>query len=155
MKYLFLFAARAEIGEFVEYDLDNEDEDWLEEFNNERKILSSEKFSLPSGKASYRRYHRNQRSISAVGGRLRKNKKKEKMKREKKKEKKRRNIPSPDPHAARCPLAKNRRRGEGSRQRLQFRPVLAGMGGTYRSVRLLVHGPPAIGRFRQKSTVGG
>uniref|UniRef100_A0A1D1XTW9 Enhancer of polycomb-like protein n=1 Tax=Anthurium amnicola TaxID=1678845 RepID=A0A1D1XTW9_9ARAE len=36
--------ARAEIGEFVEYDLDNEDEDWLQEFNNERKILSSEKF---------------------------------------------------------------------------------------------------------------
>ncbi|RRT35162.1 hypothetical protein B296_00045554, partial [Ensete ventricosum] len=29
------------------------------------------------------------------------------------------------------------------------------MGGTYRSVRLPVHGPPAIGRFRQKSIVGG
>ncbi|WOK98153.1 enhancer of polycomb-like protein 1 isoform X1 [Canna indica] len=36
--------ARAEIGEFVEYDIDNEDEDWLEEFNNERKIISPEKF---------------------------------------------------------------------------------------------------------------
>lgn len=38
-----LIAARAELGEFVEYDLDNEDEDWLQEFNNERKILSDEK----------------------------------------------------------------------------------------------------------------
>ncbi|RRT41883.1 hypothetical protein B296_00040756, partial [Ensete ventricosum] len=28
------------------------------------------------------------------------------------------------------------------------------MGGTYRSARLLVRGSPAIGRFRQKSTVG-
>lgn len=36
-------AARAEIGEFVEYDLDNEDEDWLEDFNNERKNLNPEK----------------------------------------------------------------------------------------------------------------
>ncbi|XP_020103226.1 enhancer of polycomb-like protein 1 [Ananas comosus] len=35
--------ARAEIGEFVEYDLDNEDEDWLEEFNTEKKILTHEK----------------------------------------------------------------------------------------------------------------
>ncbi|RWW02269.1 hypothetical protein GW17_00034655 [Ensete ventricosum] len=29
------------------------------------------------------------------------------------------------------------------------------MGGTYRSARLPVHGPPATGRFHQKSTVGG
>ncbi|RWW06919.1 hypothetical protein GW17_00029724 [Ensete ventricosum] len=29
------------------------------------------------------------------------------------------------------------------------------MGGTYRSARLPVRGPPATGRFRQKSTVGG
>ncbi|RWW57877.1 hypothetical protein BHE74_00035304 [Ensete ventricosum] len=29
------------------------------------------------------------------------------------------------------------------------------MGGTYRSARLPVRGPPAIGRYRQKSTVGG
>ena len=35
--------ARAEIGEFIEYDLDNEDEDWLQEFNRERKILPAEK----------------------------------------------------------------------------------------------------------------
>lgn len=37
-----LFAARAELGEFVEYDLDNEDEDWLEELNKDRKILTPE-----------------------------------------------------------------------------------------------------------------
>ncbi|OVA04267.1 Enhancer of polycomb-like [Macleaya cordata] len=42
--YLRGRGARAEIGEFVEYDLDNEDEDWLQEFNNERKILTAEKF---------------------------------------------------------------------------------------------------------------
>ncbi|XP_031496331.1 enhancer of polycomb-like protein 1 [Nymphaea colorata] len=36
--------ARAELGDFVEYDLDNEDEDWLQEFNNERKIITPEKF---------------------------------------------------------------------------------------------------------------
>ncbi|XP_077222893.1 uncharacterized protein LOC143856530 [Tasmannia lanceolata] len=36
--------ARAEIGEFVEYDLDNEDEEWLQDFNNERMILMPEKF---------------------------------------------------------------------------------------------------------------
>ncbi|KAL0289517.1 UNVERIFIED_CONTAM: hypothetical protein Scaly_2700800 [Sesamum calycinum] len=35
--YLRARGARAEIGEFVEYDLDNEDEDWLQEFNKEKK----------------------------------------------------------------------------------------------------------------------
>ncbi|TVU06543.1 hypothetical protein EJB05_49764 [Eragrostis curvula] len=34
--------ARNEIGEFVEYDLDNEDEDWLEDYNNERKNIVPE-----------------------------------------------------------------------------------------------------------------
>lgn len=43
-KYGNAIAARAEIGEFVEYDLDNEDEDWLDEFNNERKIIMPEKY---------------------------------------------------------------------------------------------------------------
>ncbi|XP_062193467.1 uncharacterized protein LOC133896834 [Phragmites australis] len=38
--------ARAEIGEFVEYDLDNEDEEWLEDFNNERKNLNPEKLEV-------------------------------------------------------------------------------------------------------------
>ncbi|KAL4205524.1 hypothetical protein AMTRI_Chr01g115030 [Amborella trichopoda] len=42
--YLRGRGARSELGDFVEYDLDNEDEDWLEEFNNERKILSPERF---------------------------------------------------------------------------------------------------------------
>ncbi|RWW15817.1 hypothetical protein GW17_00020325 [Ensete ventricosum] len=37
---------------------------------------------------------------------------------------------------------------------LQFRPIPPGTGGTYRSIRLPVHGPPATGRFRQKSIVG-
>ncbi|RZR97442.1 hypothetical protein BHM03_00026628, partial [Ensete ventricosum] len=40
-------------------------------------------------------------------------------------------------------------------QGLQFRPVPPSTGGTYRSARLSVHGPPATGRFRQKSVVGG
>ena len=39
---LLFVAVRAEIGEFVEYDLDNEDEDWLSEFNEEREILTPE-----------------------------------------------------------------------------------------------------------------
>ncbi|CAL5011782.1 unnamed protein product [Urochloa decumbens] len=34
--------ARSEIGDFIEYDLDNEDEDWLEDYNNERKNLNPE-----------------------------------------------------------------------------------------------------------------
>ncbi|XP_019176963.1 PREDICTED: uncharacterized protein LOC109172259 [Ipomoea nil] len=44
--YIHARGARAEIGEFVEYDLDNEDEDWLHEFNNERKILPAEKLEI-------------------------------------------------------------------------------------------------------------
>lgn len=38
-----MIVARAELGEFVEYDLDNEDEDWLDEFNEEKMILSPER----------------------------------------------------------------------------------------------------------------
>ncbi|KAL9254298.1 Enhancer of polycomb homolog 2-like protein [Drosera capensis] len=41
--YIRARGARAEIGEFVEYDLDNEDEDWLDELNEDRKILSPDK----------------------------------------------------------------------------------------------------------------
>ncbi|RWW41286.1 hypothetical protein BHE74_00053238 [Ensete ventricosum] len=33
--------------------------------------------------------------------------------------------------------------------------VTGGSGGTYRSARLPVRGPPATGRYHQKSTVGG
>lgn len=43
LKTVSLFSARAELGDFVEYDLDNEDEDWFQEFNKERKILTPEK----------------------------------------------------------------------------------------------------------------
>ncbi|RWW52448.1 hypothetical protein BHE74_00041123 [Ensete ventricosum] len=54
---------------------------------------------------------------------------------------------------------KRKRKKEKERGRvgggLQFRPVPPGMGGTYRSARLPVRGPPATGRFRQKSAVGG
>lgn len=42
--YLRGRGARAEISEFIEYDLDNEDEDWLQNLNNERRILPPEKF---------------------------------------------------------------------------------------------------------------
>ncbi|XP_047307272.1 enhancer of polycomb-like protein 1 [Impatiens glandulifera] len=44
--YLRARGARSEIGEFVEYDLDNEDEDWLEHTIKEKKHISSEKFEL-------------------------------------------------------------------------------------------------------------
>ncbi|KAK8540373.1 hypothetical protein V6N13_008800 [Hibiscus sabdariffa] len=40
--YLRARGARAEIGEFVEYDLDNEDEDWLQDYNKDKKILAPE-----------------------------------------------------------------------------------------------------------------
>ncbi|XP_008450499.1 uncharacterized protein LOC103492087 [Cucumis melo] len=42
--YLRGRGARTELGEFVEYDLDNEDEDWLHDLNKERKILTPERF---------------------------------------------------------------------------------------------------------------
>ncbi|RWW70957.1 hypothetical protein BHE74_00021335, partial [Ensete ventricosum] len=45
--------------------------------------------------------------------------------------------------------------GSGCNQSLQFRPVPLSTSGTYRSVRLSIREPPAIGRFCQKSTVGG
>lgn len=43
LKLYSLFAARAELGDFVEYDLDNEDEDWLQDLNKDRKNLSPER----------------------------------------------------------------------------------------------------------------
>jgi enhancer of polycomb-like protein len=43
LNFVHLFSARAELGEFVEYDLDNEDEDWLQDYNKERRILTNEK----------------------------------------------------------------------------------------------------------------
>lgn len=42
--YLRSKAARSESEDFVDYDLDDEDEDWLNTFNSERKILTPEKF---------------------------------------------------------------------------------------------------------------
>lgn len=42
LKFLHVLPARAELGEFVEYDLDNEDEDWLSELNKDQKILAPE-----------------------------------------------------------------------------------------------------------------
>lgn len=44
--YLRARGARAEIGDFVEYDLDNEDEDWLHEFHRAGKELEAEKFEI-------------------------------------------------------------------------------------------------------------
>ncbi|KAH0854404.1 hypothetical protein HID58_073728, partial [Brassica napus] len=40
--YLRARGARSELGEFVEYDLDNEDDDWLYEFDKDNKQLSPE-----------------------------------------------------------------------------------------------------------------
>ena len=42
MAFSVLFAARSELGEFVEYDLDNEDDDWLYEFDKDSNQLSRE-----------------------------------------------------------------------------------------------------------------
>lgn len=42
--YFLLNAARNEATECVEYDLDNEDDDWLQQFNRERTILSHERY---------------------------------------------------------------------------------------------------------------
>ncbi|KAM7258487.1 hypothetical protein ACFE04_014228 [Oxalis oulophora] len=42
--YLRAGGTRAELGDFIEYDLDNEDEDWLQEFNRDEEILMPEKF---------------------------------------------------------------------------------------------------------------
>ena len=42
VKSFSLFAARSELGEFVEYDLDNEDDDWLYEFDKDSNQLSPE-----------------------------------------------------------------------------------------------------------------
>ncbi|XP_010476782.1 PREDICTED: uncharacterized protein LOC104755989 isoform X1 [Camelina sativa] len=44
--YLRARGARAELGEFVEYDLDNDDEDWLFEFNKETMVLTPEMLEL-------------------------------------------------------------------------------------------------------------
>ncbi|KAL8161004.1 hypothetical protein V2J09_012493, partial [Rumex salicifolius] len=44
--YIRARGARSEIGEFVEYDLDNEDEDWLEQINKDKKILAPEKLEI-------------------------------------------------------------------------------------------------------------
>ncbi|XP_055806059.1 uncharacterized protein LOC129874740 isoform X3 [Solanum dulcamara] len=44
--YIHARGVRAEIGEFVEYDLDNEDEDWLQDVNRERKALAAEKLEI-------------------------------------------------------------------------------------------------------------
>eukprot|EP00249_Psilotum_nudum_P021124 c27981_g2_i1 orf=317-1837(-) len=42
--YVRGWGARSDSAEFVDYDLDDEDEDWLQQFNNERNILSPERF---------------------------------------------------------------------------------------------------------------
>ncbi|CAA0211648.1 unnamed protein product [Arabidopsis thaliana] len=44
--YLRARGARAELGEFVEYDLDNDDDDWLYEYNKETMILSPEMLEI-------------------------------------------------------------------------------------------------------------
>ena len=42
MKLFHIFPARSELGEFTEYDLDNEDEDWISEFNKDQMNLAPE-----------------------------------------------------------------------------------------------------------------
>ncbi|KAL8502711.1 hypothetical protein ACS0TY_021721 [Phlomoides rotata] len=45
--FFMLLTTRDESGEFVEYYLDNEDEDWLQDFNKERNTLTAGKIMRP------------------------------------------------------------------------------------------------------------
>eukprot|EP00898_Chlorokybus_atmophyticus_P003648 jgi/Chlat1/4284/Chrsp29S04377 len=42
--YVRSAGVRAEIGDYIEYDLDDDDEDWLAQLNQERRLLAPEKF---------------------------------------------------------------------------------------------------------------
>ncbi|GBG84298.1 hypothetical protein CBR_g38268 [Chara braunii] len=61
--------ARSEASNYVEYDLDDEDEDWLEQFNNERKLLTPETFEWMLYKLELAAHkHQERLPPSAVGG---------------------------------------------------------------------------------------